>query len=157
MMLVVLLLRGAGLVCGCFYGPALYVVFTVGGLYIAADFSILYIIGSRNKQNENITPCLFPEVKIWIIIWQIMNVFALVGLFVAIGLFSNLGMWAMLHEPIHFALFIIIILLSLCLLYNALLLYTLYRYLQEAYFDELLGHSEEEDDGLTTNGRRISI
>ena len=32
-----LLLRLAGLTCGCFYGPYLYLVVSIGGLYVAGQ------------------------------------------------------------------------------------------------------------------------
>ena len=36
-LLLSLLLRVAGLTCGCFYGPYLYLVVSVGGLYVAGE------------------------------------------------------------------------------------------------------------------------
>ena len=33
-----LLLRVAGIACGCFYGPYLYLVVSIGGLYVAGQF-----------------------------------------------------------------------------------------------------------------------
>jgi hypothetical protein len=44
-----------------------------------------------------------------------LNVFGLIGLMTAVGLFGALGTWAMSHQPIHFALFIWIIILSVLL------------------------------------------
>ena len=37
-------LRLAGAACGCFYGPYLYLVLPLGGLYLAADALLLYAI-----------------------------------------------------------------------------------------------------------------
>ena len=36
-LLLTLLLRLAGLTCGCFYGPYLYLVVSIGGLYVAGE------------------------------------------------------------------------------------------------------------------------
>ena len=36
-LLLSLLLRLAGLTCGCFYGPYLYLVVSIGGLYVAGE------------------------------------------------------------------------------------------------------------------------
>jgi len=156
LMVVILVLRLAGLICGLWYGPALYVVITVGGLYIAADVVILYTLFSKNAEGK--PQCEFPDQKIWLLIWQVMNILAIIGLLVAIGLFADLGMWSMLYFPLHFVLFIIIIVLTVFLFYAAFILYTLHQYLRESYIDELLDCPKEEDDvGLTANGHRISL
>ena len=36
-LLLSLVLRVAGLTCGCFYGPYLYLVVSIGGLYVAGE------------------------------------------------------------------------------------------------------------------------
>jgi hypothetical protein len=46
-----------------------------------------------------------------------------------------LGTWAMLHEPVHFAVFIIICLLLPLLLYVSFILLGFYVYLKEAYIE----------------------
>jgi len=156
LMTAILLLRVAGLVCGCFYGPALYLVITLGGLYIAADVLVLYVLFWRGKDGK--PDCDFPNQKVWLIIWQVMNVFAIIGLIIAIVWFSLLGMWAMLHVPVHFALYIIIIILTILLIYTAIILIALFTYLKEAYIDSILGSQQSDEDvGLTSGGRRISV
>ena len=54
-----------------------------------------------------------------------MDLVALVGIAVCIGLFANLGTWAMTHDPIHIALFVIIIILEALLIWSGLLLCSL--------------------------------
>ena len=68
-----------------------------------------------------------PNQKVWIILWQIMNILGLFGLVIAMGRLNlmdnshfnqikisgwylvSLGFWSMLYDPIHFAVFMIII------------------------------------------------
>jgi hypothetical protein len=56
---LVILLRLTGLILGCFYGPYIYIVLPVGGLYLFFDFLTAYIIfeadnseGDRAVGNE---------------------------------------------------------------------------------------------------------
>ena len=98
---ITLLLRVAGVACGCFYGPYLYLVVTIGGLYIlgrvlyfyilewrdlihlifAGDFLLLWSLNKRTKEGKFL--CDFTSQKVWIILWQILNVFGILGLVVA--------------------------------------------------------------------------
>lgn len=41
---VIMLLRLIALIMGCMYGPILYLVLPLGGLYLAADFLLLYTV-----------------------------------------------------------------------------------------------------------------
>ncbi|XP_023338520.1 uncharacterized protein LOC111709144 [Eurytemora carolleeae] len=156
LLIIIILLRIAGMVCGCFYGPYLYLVVSLGGLYLSADFLILYTVFWKGEKNDD---CEYPTQRIWIILWQAMNAFAIIGLLVAIGWFSNLGTWAMLHDPIHFVVFILIIILDILLIYTGLIIYTLSLFLHETYLDNVLGKCGEieEEAGLTSGGRRVSI
>jgi len=161
LMLAILVVRLAVMVIGCWYGPMLYVIFTLGALYIAADVVILYTLFW--KSGEAKATCDFPNQKIWIIIWEVLNIFAIIGLIVAIVWFSVFGTWAMLYKvqlgwPVHFVLFIIIIVLAVLLIYTGFILVALYTYLKEAYIDNILGSQYTDDDvGLTSGGRRISV
>ena len=102
--------------------------------------------------------CDFKTQRIWIFIWIILNVIGLVGLLTAIGLFAALGTWAMLHQPIHFALFIWIIILAILLVYTHLIVTTLYIYLKDAWLQSLLGGPwDDSQPGLTHNGKRVVI
>ena len=83
--------------------------------------------------------CDFKTQRVWIIIWMVLNVIGLLGLVTAIGLFGSLGTWAMSHQPIHFALFIWIIILAVLLVYTHLIVTTLYLYLKDAWIQSLLG------------------
>ena len=53
----------------------------------------------------------------------------------ALGWYLNLGVWAMLHDPIHFTVFIIICTLLPILGYTAIIMLSLYNTLKEAYID----------------------
>lgn len=151
------LLRVAGVICGGFYGPWLYLVLTLGILYIAADFLLIYSLFWKTDDGK--PSCDFTNQKVWIVIWQVLNCLAVPGLGVALGWYLRLGFWAMLHEPVHLVVFLVIALLLPLLLYTAVICLALYSYLKEAYIDELLGRGSEEegDPGLTQGGRRISV
>jgi hypothetical protein len=41
LLVAVILLRFVGMVMGCFYGPYIYIVLPLGGLYLAADGLLL--------------------------------------------------------------------------------------------------------------------
>jgi len=145
--------------CSGFYGLYVYLVTTLGGLYIAADFLLLYsIFWSRAKSAGGNSDCEYPMQKVWMVMWQVLNLIAIIGLLVALGWYCHFGMWAMLHVPVHFVVFLIICLLVPLLIYTAVCLYSLQVFLREQYIDSVLGqHDEEEDAGLTQGGRRVSI
>ena len=54
-----------------------------------------------------------------------MDLVGIVGIAVCIGLFADLGTWSMTHDPIHMALFVIIIILEALLIWTGLLLCSL--------------------------------
>ena len=41
---IVILFRLVGLIIGCFYGPYIYVVLPVGGLYLTFDCLVAYVV-----------------------------------------------------------------------------------------------------------------
>ena len=50
----IIVIRFISMILGCLYGPYLYVVLPLGGLYLAADVLLLYtIFGSGLKLLEN--------------------------------------------------------------------------------------------------------
>jgi len=159
------ILRTAGVVCGCFYGPYLYLVVSCGGLYIAADFLLLWSLYKRTEEGRFL--CDFGSQKVWIILWQVFNVIGVIGLFVAFGMLLDLGLanlnhgLAMFYKPIHFTIFIIICLLIPLLMYTSCILQALYNTLKEAYIDFILSRgrdeSDSEDEDLPTDVRRISV
>jgi len=150
------LLRIAGLVCGAFYGPYIYLVICVTGIYLAADFILL--LSLFKKTTEGKPSCDFANQKVWICIWEVLNIVAIVGLIVALGWYSWLGFWAMLHDPVHFVVFLILLLIIPLKIYLVFLTCVFYKYLKEAYIDFILGRGEEENEtGLTAGGRRISV
>ena len=83
----------------------------------------------------------------------------------------------MLHDPVHFVVFLIILAILPLELYLLFLIFVLYTYLKEAYIDvsyntninisanisndhvqSILGRGVEGNEaGLTSGGRRISI
>ena len=54
------------------------------------------------------------------------------------GWFSWLGFWAMLHEPVHFVVFLLILLITPLESYSVFIVFALYTYLKEAYIDVML-------------------
>ncbi len=158
------------MVLGCLYGPYLYLVLPLGGLYLAADLLLLYtIFGSGlkflNEDNlqasgsggENSVTCDFKTQKIWLFIWLTLNVLAMLGLLVAIGLFADLGWWSMTYQAIHVVVFFMILILLSLLIYGQLIVVTLYLLLKDAWVRGILGTGADEDDlaGLTHGGKRI--
>jgi len=150
-------LRLAGVICSGFYGPFLYLVLSIGILYIAADFLLVYSLFWKAMDGKPV--CDFTNQKVWVIMWQIMNLLGVLGIGVALGWYLTFGFWAMLHEPVHFVVFLILAAILPIMLYTAFIILVLYNYLKEAYIDELLGRGAEEDGdpGLTHGGRRISV
>lgn len=91
------------------------------------------------------------------------------------GWYSWLGFWAMLHVPVHFVVFLILLLIIPVEVYLVFLIFVLSEYLKEAYIDVSFGKfikeinyhqtfqsilgkgAEEGDTGLTAGGRRISV
>ena len=101
-----LLLRLAGVACGCFYGPYLYLVVSIGGLYLlgnsllvniengcgliftfSGDFLLLWSLNRRTSEGKFL--CDFTSQKVWIILWQIMNIIGIIGLIVAMCKFRR--------------------------------------------------------------------
>ena len=169
-----MLLRLAGIVCSFFYGPYLYLVITIGSVYLAADFLLLYSLFWKSDGGK--PACDFTNQRVWIMIWQVLNIVAILGLAVALGWYSWLGFWAMFHDPVHFVVFLIIIAILPILFYTSFILHALYSYLKESYIDvrnkpklityytmkllqSILGKGEEDEaePGLTSGGRRISV
>jgi len=134
-------LRLAGVICSGFY----------------ADFLLVYSLFWKAIDGKPV--CDFTNQKVWVIIWQIMNLLGVLGVGVALGWYLTFGFWAMLHEPVHFVVFLILAAILPLMLYTAFIILALYNYLKEAYIDELLGRAAEEDGdpGLTHGGRRISV
>ena len=44
MLAVIIVLRFVAMVMGCFYGPYIYIVLPLGGLYLAADGLLLHAV-----------------------------------------------------------------------------------------------------------------
>lgn len=155
---LVMLLRLGGMICGCFYGPYIYICLPLGGLYLAADLMLLYSLFHKSEEGKFIID--FPSQKVWMVLWQVANVLAILGLTVATVWYAWLGTWAMLHDPVHFAVFVIILFIIPFLFYISIILLGFYHYLREAFIDSVLNRGREEDgedEGLTSSDRRISI
>jgi len=163
-----MLFRFTSMVIGCFYGPYLYLVLPLGGLYLAADALLFYAVNTalgafkEDEVDEDIdedasykfpqkvdsaeagsddgtTGCEFPTLKIWVAGWLAMDLVAIVGVAVCIGLFADLGTWSMTHTPIHMALFVLIIILEALLIWSGLLLCSLYVMLRDQWLMALIG------------------
>ena len=174
---MLVLLRLAGLVCGGFYGPWFYLVICITGAYLAGDSTkefilflgqfyhvsadVILLYSLFIKTNDGKPGCDFSNQKVWIWIWEIINILAIVGLIIALGeldiLFSLklkskqkklksitknflgwycwLGFWAMLHDPVHFVVFLIIVTILPLSIYLVFFVFVLYTYLKEAYID----------------------
>merc|ERR1711936_753522 len=161
-LVLAVLLRVAGVTCGWFYGPYLYLSVTIGGLYVAADFLLIWSLNRRSEEGKFL--CDFTSQKVWIVLWQVMNILGVVGLLVALGWYlASLGFWSMLYDPIHFAVFLIICFLLPTLIYSGVLLQGLYLILGEAYIDFMLSRGREKthyDDDMEEEPfdfRRISV
>jgi len=155
-----LILRLGGIVCGCFYGPYLYLVVSIGGLYLLGDFMLLWSLNRRTSEGKFM--CDFTSQKVWIISWQILNIIGIIGLSVAIGWYLlSLGFWSMEYEPIHLAVFLIIVLLIPVLIATSYILHGLYLMLGEAYIDFMLSRgrpdSYYDEDEEPLDFRRISV
>ena len=57
------------------------------------------------------------------------------------GWFSWLGFWAMLHDPVHFVVFLILLVIIPTKAYTCFIVFALYSYLKEAYIDVGLQYS----------------
>ena len=127
---------------------------------ISGDFLLLWSLNKRTKEGKFL--CDFTSQKVWIILWQIMNILGLLGLVISMGRWDliwilstiwryfilgwylvSLGFWSMLYDPIHFAVFMIIICLIPVLLYTAYILHGLYIMLGEAYIDVRITQVEQ--------------
>ena len=52
-------------------------------MYLKGDVILLFSL--FQKTNEGKPSCDFPNQKVWILIWEVMNIFAVVCLIVALG------------------------------------------------------------------------
>ena len=141
-----------------------------GGLYLAADAILLYtIFGSGlmhlqedkscndNPHNSPEVTCDFKTQKIWIFLWLSLNVLAIFLLIVAeILFFTEIGWWSMTYDPVHVAVFFMVLFLIILLIYGQVIVLTVYLILKDAWLSGILGNEDEEDmAGLTHNGKRI--
>ena len=55
--------------------------------------------------------------------------------YISTGWYSWLGFWAMLHVPVHFVVFLILLLIIPLEIYLVFLIFVLSKYLKEAYID----------------------
>jgi len=167
---LIILLRFICMILGCLYGPYLYLVLPLGGLYLAADAVLLYtIFGSGlmhlqedkscndNPHNSPEVTCDFKTQKIWIFLWLSLNVLAIFLLIVAeILFFTEIGWWSMTYDPVHVAVFFMVLFLIILLIYGQVIVLTVYLILKDAWLSGILGNEDEEDmAGLTHNGKRI--
>ena len=99
----IIVFRLIALILGCFYGPYIYMVLPLGGLYLTLDCITAYAIHSTETEDD-----LSTNERNFGIAWIVCNILAIIGLLVAVGLFLDLGFWAMTHAPIHLAEFVLI-------------------------------------------------
>merc|ERR1711864_61967 len=136
----------------------LYLVLTLGGLYLATDILLLYSLFGGTGDGR--PACDFLNQKVWILIWQVCNVLSVLGLLIALGWYLHLGFWAMLHDPVHFVVFLVVVSILPLLAYTSVILLALHSRLKEAYIDSLLAAGTEKDiaDTHSIQGeRRISV
>lgn len=152
-----IILRATGTICGCFYGPYIYLALPIGGIYLAGDISLLVSLFRVSPEGKYTID--FPNQRVWIVIWQVANILAVLGLIVALVWYLlALGSWGMLYVPVHFVVFLTATLLIPLLCYIGFILIGFHTYLKEAYIETVLHRGgEEEELGLTRGGRRISV
>ena len=63
------------------------------------------------------------------------------------GWFSWLGFWAMLHEPVHFVVFLLLLIIIPLECYSVFIVFALYTYLKEAYIDVIYSIHPRRPDG----------
>merc|ERR1711953_697745 len=108
-----------------------------------ADFLLIWSLNRRSEEGKFL--CDFSSQKVWILLWQVMNILGVCGLVVALVWYLlSLGFWSMLYDPIHFAVFLIISFLLPTLLYTSYILQGLYLILGEAYIDFMLSRGREK-------------
>ena len=87
--------------CGGFYGPWFYLVICITGAYLAGDSTkefilflgqfyhvsadVILLYSLFIKTNDGKPGCDFSNQKVWIWIWEIINILAIVGLIIALG------------------------------------------------------------------------
>jgi len=105
---LLILFRLAGLIIGCFYGPYIYLVLPLGGLYLSFDCLTFYVTFANSDE--------VPEGNVegnergFRIGWIAANALALLGLLVAVILFLvQLGFWSMTYDAIHLVQFIVVL------------------------------------------------
>jgi len=174
---LIILFRFICMILGCCYGPYLYLVLPLGGLYLAADALLLYtIFGSGliklqeneeeeiHQKSQNSVTCDFKTQKIWIFLWLVLNIIAIITLIIAEILpLVNVGWWSMTspkNSPVLVTTFFLVLILLVLLIYGQIVVLTVYLLLKDAWVRGILGNSDDDDDmqaGLTHNGKRIEI
>ena len=105
---LVILFRLAGLIIGCFYGPYIYLVLPLGGLYLSFDCLTFYVTFANSDAAEG--EAVEGNERGFRIGWIAFNALALLGLLVAVILFLvKLGFWSMTYTPIHLVQFIVVL------------------------------------------------
>ncbi len=111
----VILFRLVGLILGCFYGPYVYIVLPVGGLYLTFDCLVAYVVFAGAEDSAEGDPVAGNE-RGFRIAWIAFNVLAAIGLLAAIILFLvELGFWSMAYYPIHVVIFVVILILLIAI------------------------------------------
>lgn len=165
---IIILLRFICLILGCLYGPYLYLVLPLGGLYLAADGLLLYTIfgsglihlqedSSEDPPSSPEVTCDFKTQRIWIFLWLSLNILAIFLLIISeILFFTQIGWWSMTYTPIHVAVFFMVLFLLIFLVYGEVIVLTVYLMLKDAWLSGILGNKDEEENvGLTQNGKII--
>ncbi len=109
LLLAVFFVRLACLILGCFYGPLVYLVVPLGGLCLLLDVMTAYLIYAHADPKLLEAPS--DNDRVFRVSWIVANAIGIVGLIVVLGLFLDLGFWSMSYDPVHVALFALILLL----------------------------------------------
>ena len=105
---LLILFRLVGLIIGCFYGPYIYLVLPLGGLYLSFDCLTFYVALANSDAAEG--EAVEGNERGFRIAWIACNALALLGLLVAAVLFLvDLGFWSMTYTPIHLVAFIVVL------------------------------------------------
>ena len=92
LLVLLIVFRLAGLITGCFYGPFIYAVLPLGGLYLTFDCLALYVTHANGDAAEG--EAAEGNERLVRVAWIAFNALAALGLLVAAVLFLvKLGFW----------------------------------------------------------------
>ena len=111
-------LRLACLVCGMWYGPYMYAILPLGGLYLVLDLLAAYVAFANGGPTDPVG----GSERVVKISWIAANVLALIGLLAAEIVFVvDLGFVSMVYDPVHISMWVMVLLLMVVIVLGMLL------------------------------------